>query len=94
MFKNTSCITALLLLLCLQVIAQESSTVISGVVTDRSSKQAVEFATVQLLNADSTNVNPLSPTKKEDFRLKGLNQPIIFLAALLLVTKSRRSQLL
>jgi uncharacterized membrane protein affecting hemolysin expression len=71
-FKNTSCITALLLLLCLQVIAQESSTVISGVVTDRSSKQAVEFATVQLLTTDSTIVKSSVTDKKGRFSIEGV----------------------
>ncbi len=60
------------MLLCLQVIAQESSTVISGVVTDRSSKQAVEFATVQLLTTDSTIVKSSVTDKKGRFSIEGV----------------------
>ncbi len=72
MFKATSCITALLLLLCLQLVAQENTTVLSGVIIDRASKQAVEFATVQLLNADSTNVKSSVTDKKAGFSIEGV----------------------
>jgi outer membrane receptor protein involved in Fe transport len=72
MFKNTACLTALLLLFCLQLKAQDNTTVISGVIIDRSSKQAVEFATVQLLNTDSTVVKSSVSDKKGRFSIESI----------------------
>lgn len=72
MFKNPSCLTALLLLFCLQLKARDNATVISGVIIDRSSKQAVEFATVQLLNTDSTIVKSSVTDKKGRFSIESI----------------------
>nr|MBA4139642.1 outer membrane beta-barrel protein [Segetibacter sp.] len=72
MFKKTFCIAALFLLFCLQLLAQNNSTVISGVIIDRSSKQALEFATVQLLHTDSTIVKSSVTDKKGRFLIEGV----------------------
>jgi len=72
MFKNTSCLTAFFLLFSLHLFAQDNSTVISGIIIDRSSKQAVEFATVQLLSTDSTIVKSSITDKKGRFSIGGV----------------------
>ncbi len=74
MLKKTSYVPVLLLLFSLQLLAQEKVTVLSGVIADRSSKQAVEFATVQLLSTDSAVVKSSITDKKGRFSIEGVKQ--------------------
>jgi outer membrane receptor protein involved in Fe transport len=56
----------------LQLFSQEKGASVTGTVTDNISKQPIEFATVQLLNADSVVVAATITDKKGKFTLPGL----------------------
>jgi outer membrane receptor protein involved in Fe transport len=56
----------------LSLFSQEKGSAVSGTITDKTSKQPVEFATVQLLNADSNVIASSITDKKGRFTLTNL----------------------
>ncbi len=57
----------------LQLFSQKKGSIVSGTITDKASKQPVEFATVQLLNADSSVAASAITDKKGKFTLTNVS---------------------
>src|SRR5437868_14699340 len=72
---------AIFIFFSLQLFSQEKGTSVIGIITDKRSGSPIEFATVQLLNTDSTIVASSITDKKGKFILSNVKPAAYILRA-------------